>query len=76
MSNPTKKYLVGGVLVEAVKSEGGGFYELTVVDTGDKQRYLADVFEVVAIPMGFCDILDIPHKKDLSRLKCKNWRHV
>jgi hypothetical protein len=50
MSNPTKKYLVGGVLVEAVKSEGGGFYELTVLATGDKQRYLADVFEAVAKP--------------------------
>jgi hypothetical protein len=51
MSNPAKKYLVGGVLVEAVKSEGGGFYELTVVETGDKQRYLADVFESVAEPL-------------------------
>jgi hypothetical protein len=50
MSNPAKKYLVGGVLVEAVKSEGGGFYELTVIETGDKQRYLADVFESVAKP--------------------------
>lgn len=51
MSNPAKKYLVGGVLVEAVKSEGGGFYELTVVETGDKQRYLAEVFEEVALPV-------------------------
>jgi hypothetical protein len=46
--NETKRYLIGGILVEAVKSEGGGFYELTVVATGDKQRYLADVFENVA----------------------------
>ena len=50
MSTP-RKYLVGGILVEAVKSEGGGFYELTVVATGDKQRYLADVFESVAKPV-------------------------
>ncbi len=50
LPNAPKKYLVGGILVEAVKSEGGGFYELTVVATGDKQRYLADVFESVAKP--------------------------
>ncbi len=37
--------------MEAVKSQGGGFYELTVVATGDKQRYLADVFEMVAKPV-------------------------
>ena len=45
-----KNYLIADVLVEAVKSEGGGFYELTVVATGDKQRYLAEVFESVAAP--------------------------
>jgi hypothetical protein len=49
--NPIKKYLVAGILVEAVKSEGGGFYELTVVATGQKQRYLAEVFESVAKPV-------------------------
>ena len=49
--NETKKYLVAGILVEAVRSEGGGFYELTVVATGQKQRYLADVFEMVAKPV-------------------------
>lgn len=49
--NQPRQYLVGGVVVEAVKSEGGGFYELTVVATGDKQRYLADVFESVARPI-------------------------
>ena len=47
----TKLYTVGGILVEATKSGGGGFYELTVVKTGQKQRYLADVFEVVAKPV-------------------------
>jgi hypothetical protein len=47
----TKLFLVAGILVEAVKSEGGGFYELTVVATGQKQRYLADVFEMVAKPV-------------------------
>jgi hypothetical protein len=49
--NETKQYLIDGVLVEAVQSEGGGFYELTVVATGDKQRYLADVFESIAKPL-------------------------
>ena len=48
MINPTKKYLVGGILVEATKSEGGGFYDITVVATGQKNRYLAEVFEGVA----------------------------
>lgn len=45
---PTRKYLVAGILVEATKSLGGGFYELTVVATGQKQRYNAEVFESVA----------------------------
>lgn len=49
--NEAKKYLVAGILVEAIKSLGGGFYELTVVKTGMKQRYLADVFEMVAKPV-------------------------
>jgi hypothetical protein len=44
------RYLVGGIEVEAVKSVGGGFYELTVVKTGEKQRYIAEVFENVAVP--------------------------
>jgi hypothetical protein len=51
MSNSKHLFLVAGILVEAVKSEGGGFYELTVVATGQKQRYLADVFEMVAKPI-------------------------
>jgi hypothetical protein len=49
LSNP-KQYLVAGILVEAVLSEGGGFYEVTVVETGFKCRYLAPVFEIVATP--------------------------
>lgn len=49
-----KQYLVADILVEAVKSEGGGFYELTVIQTGQKQRYLADVFEMVAKPVYMC----------------------
>jgi len=48
---PSKQYTVAGIVVEAVKSEGGGFYDVTVVKTGDKQRYLADVFEMVAKPL-------------------------
>lgn len=50
MSNPVKRYLIADVLVEAVKSEGGGFYDITVIATGTKTRYLADVFEMVAKP--------------------------
>jgi hypothetical protein len=44
------KYWVANVLVEAVKSAGGGFYEVTVLETGAKSRFLADVFEMVAKP--------------------------
>jgi len=51
LKNEPKKYLVADILVEAVLSEGGGFYELTVVATGQKQRYLSDVFESVAKPV-------------------------
>lgn len=47
----TTKFTVAGILVEAIKSVGGGFYEITVVKTGKKYRYLADVFEMVAKPV-------------------------
>ena len=47
----SKLYTVAGILVEATKSEGGGFYELIVVKTGQKQRYIAEVFEMVAKPV-------------------------
>lgn len=53
MQRAKNLFLVGGILVEAVRSEGGGFYELTILMTGDKQRYLADVFEMVATPYEF-----------------------
>ena len=43
-------YTVAGIVVEAVKSEGGGFYDVTILRTGEKVRYLADVFETVAKP--------------------------
>jgi hypothetical protein len=52
------RYLVAGILVDAVLSPGGGFYELTVVQTGEKQRYLADVFESVAKPVAHVEIHD------------------
>lgn len=45
-----KQYLVAGIVVEATKSEGGGFYDITILRTGEKVRYLAEVFETVAIP--------------------------
>ena len=50
MSNTAKQYLVAGIVVEAVKSEGGGFYDITILRTGEKVRYLAEVFETVAVP--------------------------
>lgn len=68
----SKQYLVAGIIVEAVKSEGGGFYDVTVIKTGDKQRYLADVFESVAKPLGQCKTHKTPHPKT----DCKEWRHV
>lgn len=68
--NQPHQYLVGDVLVEAVKSEGGGFYDLTVIKTGDKQRYLADVFEVFAVPLGACKTHKTPHPKNKD---CKEW---
>jgi len=43
--NQPKKYLINDVLVEAVKTEGGGFYDVTVVATGNKLRCVAEVFE-------------------------------
>lgn len=46
----SSKYLVAGIVVEATKSEGGGFYDVTIVLTGKKYRFLADVFETVAKP--------------------------
>ena len=45
-----KKYLIVGIVVEAVKSEGGGFYDITVIATGQKMRLRAKVFEIVAKP--------------------------
>lgn len=50
MSNAAKQYLVADVVVEATKSEGGGFYDITILQTGEKGRYLAEVFEMIAKP--------------------------
>ena len=44
------QYTIAGIVVEAVKSEGGGFYDVTIPATGEKLRYLAEVFETVAKP--------------------------
>jgi hypothetical protein len=46
----SNQYLVAGIVVEATKSEGGGFYDITILATGEKVRYLAEVFETVAKP--------------------------
>lgn len=48
MATATKKYLVAGIVVEATKSEGGGFYTVKILQTGETTRYLSDVFESVA----------------------------
>jgi hypothetical protein len=45
-----RKYLVAGVVVEAVKSEGGGFYDVLIPATGQRERYVAKVFEEIAKP--------------------------
>lgn len=50
MATETKLYTVAGFVVEATKSEGGGFYDIKVVATGNRYRFLADVFEMVAKP--------------------------
>lgn len=67
MATETKRYTVAGILVEAVKTEGGGFYELTIVETGDKQRCLASVFEDIAKPVqdgGFSEPSDGKYEGD------------
>lgn len=48
MKNETKFWTVNKILVEATKSEGGKFYDVKVVETGTRMRYLASVFESVA----------------------------
>lgn len=45
------RYLIDGVLVEATKTIGGGFYDVTVVATGTKLHWLAVAFEVEAKPV-------------------------
>lgn len=50
MATEARQYLIAGIVVEAVKSEGGGFYDVTILLTGEKCRYLAEVFETVAKP--------------------------
>lgn len=57
--------------MDAVKSDGGGFYELVVAETGDKQRYLSDIFESVAVRVGNCSRGGGPHPK---KCDCVNWR--
>jgi len=47
-TNPTKLYKVGGHLVEGTRSEGGAFYDIKVMATGKKMRYLAEIFEQFA----------------------------
>ena len=42
-----KEYEISGVVVQAKKSPGGGFYEVITPD-GTRLRYIAEVFESVA----------------------------
>ena len=42
-----KEYEIAGVVVQAKKSPGGGFYEVITPD-GTRLRYIAEVFESVA----------------------------
>ena len=61
MANQGKQYMVAGIVVEAVKSEGGGFYDVTVLLTGVKMRVLADVFEEIAVSYnGPTDTTEVP----------------
>jgi hypothetical protein len=46
-----KRYTIAGIEVTAQKSLGGSFYEVTVVPTGETLRYIAEVFETVAVPV-------------------------
>jgi len=43
--NPTKLYLVNGILVEATKTEGGLFYDVKILKTGAVARILTKIFE-------------------------------
>jgi hypothetical protein len=56
MNNPAK-YLINGIVVEATKSEGGGFYDITILQTGEKTRWLAEIFEQVSVPYNLSDKL-------------------
>jgi hypothetical protein len=47
----TNRYTVDGILVEATKSIGGLFYEVTAVKTGQTIRVLVKAFESVAKPV-------------------------
>jgi hypothetical protein len=47
----TNLYIVDGELVVANKSEGGLFYNLSVIKTGKEMRYPAKAFEAVAKPV-------------------------
>lgn len=48
-------YLVDGVIVEAVLSKGGRFYDLTIVPTGVTLRVHAKVFLSKAKPIKVSD---------------------
>lgn len=59
--------------MDAVRSIGGGFYDMTVVKTGDKQSYTAYVFEQEAVALGACKTHFTPHPKNRD---CKDWFQV
>ena len=55
MANLKNLFLVDGVLVEAVPSQGGGFYDLTIVPTGDTMKVIASAFLETAKPIKVSD---------------------
>jgi hypothetical protein len=63
--NLTKLYIVGGVLVEATKSEGGAFYDIKIIKTGGTGRYLAEIFETIAKEVK--DVSNIRNTQDFDR---------
>jgi len=44
----SKIYQINRVLVEATLSEGGRFYDIKVIETGARMRYLAEIFRQFA----------------------------
>jgi hypothetical protein len=46
--NPWGLWWIDDILIWAQKSPGGAFYDIRIQKTGEKGRYLAEVFEAAA----------------------------